>query len=203
MFVEVDVGVTAKVASNELGDGFSRHNADRLVFMATDERLQGISHPLHGLLNVLTPGGADRQWRFEPLAKDFEMPALQLIELKTLPQALVEVAEVVDPLGTKAEHPSDSLGRADHALGGAAVEGRKREVGEALGEGSDFDATSIGERDIQDTLHAVLFVVNRRAGADQDHLGHVLDAASAGRADTPPRSVPRRAPSVNSPKAVA
>ncbi len=203
MLLQVDVWVTAEVASDELGDWLAGDETDRLIAMAANQWFEGIFDALEGRLNIFTEWGTNSEWSIEPLAEDLEVSPLEFIDLETLPQSLIEVAKIFDAFGSKAEHLADRLGGSEDTLAGSAIEGGHRGTGEALGQGNHFDAAPVGEWDVEDTLHAVLLVVDRRAGADQDHLGHTWDAASAGRAVASPRSVPRRAPSVNSPTAVA
>ena len=62
--------------------------------------------------------GSSSHWR-----KTAGVPPLDLLDLEPLPEPLVEVAQLVDPLGAQAQGPADGLGGADDALAGAAVQG--------------------------------------------------------------------------------
>ena len=43
---------------------------------------------------------------------------------------------------------------------------------ELLGHPYDFIMTALAERDIQNALNAILLIIERRAGANQNHLRH-------------------------------
>ena len=108
-----------------------------------------------------------------------------------MPEALVEVAELVDPLGAEPEGLADDLGGLDGALAGPAVERGQLDpgqgFGELLGELGHLGLAAVAERDVEDALDAVLLVVDGRAGSNQDHLGHSRDGGSAVGTGPPPR----------------
>ena len=149
-------------------------------------------------------GGLDGEGVVDPLAEDLQVPPADLVDLEPLPEALVEVAELVDPAGAEAQGPADGLGGPDGALARAAVEG-----GESTTPAScsarlgDLGPAAVAQGDVEDALDPVLLVVDRRAGADQDDLGHSCDGGPAGWAGALPRSDPRRIPSANSARAAA
>src|SRR5207253_552774 len=146
--------------------------------------------PLQGGFDGLAPGGADGPGVVEPLAEELPVATPDLVDLEPLPEPLVEVAEVVELLGSQAEDAADGLGGADDALTGAAVERREIEARQSRGEFGDLSATPVAQGDVENALDAVLLVVGRRAGADQNDLGHSRDGAPAVGAGTSPRWMP-------------
>ena len=132
--VELDARIAAQVAGDELGERLADDQADRLVLVALDQRLERGLDPLEGVLDGLAQRGADGQRVVEPLAEDPQVPALDLVDLEALPEPLVEVAEVVDPLGAQAEGLADGLGGADDALARPAIEGGEGDAVERGGE---------------------------------------------------------------------
>ena len=94
-------------------------------------------------------GGQTVHGVVEPLAEDLEVPPLDLVELEPLPEPLVEVAELVDPLGPQAEGLADGLGGADDALAGPAVEGGQLDAVEGSASVSASSATSARPRSLR------------------------------------------------------
>jgi hypothetical protein len=168
--VELEAVVSAEEAGEELGEGFADDEADDFVLVALDEGFEGGSGAVEGVLDGLAFGGADGAGVVEPLTEELEVSALDFVELETLPEALVEVAEVVEALGAEAEVAADDFGGFEDAFAGAAVEGGEARGGEAGGEVEGLGASALGERDIKDSLHPVLLVIGRGAGPDQDDL---------------------------------
>jgi hypothetical protein len=78
---------------------------------------------------------ADGAGVVEPLAEQPEVAALDLVDLQALPEPLIEVAQLVDPLGPQADGAADGLGGADDALAGSTVQRGQLDAGEALGLG--------------------------------------------------------------------
>ncbi len=188
-----------------IGSQATRPIASSLVPL--DQGLEGDLDPLHRAVDRLAVGRADGAGVVDPLAEDLEVPPLDLVDLQALPEPLVEVAELVDPPGAEAEGLADGLGGPEGVLARARSRGRRarcrRGRGELLGELGDLGPAPVAQGDVEDPLDAVLLVVDRGAGADQDDLGHSCDGGPAGWAGALPRSVPRRIPSANSARAAA
>ena len=205
--VELDPGVAAEVAGDELGDRLAGDQADRLVAVPPDQGLERGLDPVHRLLDRLAVGRADGAGVVDPLAEDLQVPPLDLVDLEPLPEPLVEVAQLVDPPGAEAQGPADGLGGPEGVLARARSRGRparrRRAAGQLLGQLGDLGPAAVAQGDVEDALDPVLLVVDRRAGADQDDLGHSCDGGPAGRAGALPRSLPRRIPSANSARAAA
>ena len=140
-------------------------------------------------------------------AEHLVMSALQLLDLQPLPEPLVEIAQLLDAAGPEAQRSADRLGGADGVLAGSAIQGGQfdtdQSLDELLGQPGDLGPAPLAERDVEDALNAILLVVDRRAGADQDDLGHSCDRGPAGWVGARPRSLPRRIPSANSARAAA
>ncbi len=82
--------------------------------------------------------------------------------------------------------------------------GPEKRSGEKLhGQLGDFRPASVAQRDVEHALNAVLLVIDRGAGPDQDDRGHSCDGGPAWGAGALPRSLPRRIPSANSARAAA
>src|SRR3954468_15870868 len=78
--VELDAGVTAEVAGDQLRQGLADDQAYGLVVVGADQGAGGLPDPLQGVLDRLALGGADGHRVVEPLAEDLEVAPLDLIE---------------------------------------------------------------------------------------------------------------------------
>src|SRR5262245_21440299 len=96
---ELQVGLPAQDAGDELGERLGHDEADRLVTVTPDQGPQGGPDSVERLLDRLALGRANRAGVVEPLAEQLEIAAADLIELQALPEALVEVPEILDPPG--------------------------------------------------------------------------------------------------------
>src|SRR5262245_4862682 len=174
--VELDPRIPAQVAGDELGDRLAGDDADRFVLVPSNQGTEGLADTFLSARDGLALGRADGHRVIEPLAEDLEVAPLDLVELQALPEPLVEIAEVIDALGTQPEGPADGLCRADDALTGAAVErgqrGLRAGFGEPGGERGHLGTPALAERDVERSLDAVPLVVDRGAGANQHDLGH-------------------------------
>ena len=132
--VELDAGLAPQVAGDQPGQRLADDQADRLVLMAAEQRPEGRLDPLHRPLDGLALGRTDRRRVVDPLAEHLGVPPLDLVDLEALPEPLIEVAELVDPLGTDAHDLADDLRGPDRVLAGAAVERGQRGVAQALGD---------------------------------------------------------------------
>src|SRR5262245_55520722 len=121
--VDLDARLTPEVAGDQLGDRLADNQADGLIGVAADQGPQRPFDPFQGADDRLPLGRADGDGILEPLAEDLEVAPLDLVELEPLPEALIEVAEVIDPSRPQAEGLAEDLGGADDALAGPAVEG--------------------------------------------------------------------------------
>ena len=94
--------------------------------MAADQRFERGLDSLHGFFDGLPLGRTDRHGVFDPLAKQLGVSAFDLLDLKSLPEPLIEISEVVDPPGSQPQGFADDLGGAHHAVTRTAIQGGKR-----------------------------------------------------------------------------
>src|SRR5208283_2805459 len=101
---------------------------------------------------------------------------LDLLDLQTLPETLIEVPQLVDPSGAKAQGLAHDLRGADDALARPAIKSRKGSAvlsgGQRLGQAGRLGAPSVAQGNIKNALNTVLLVVECRAGPDQCNLYH-------------------------------
>src|SRR5262245_44642816 len=118
--------------------------------MATKQGPEGRLDPLHRPLHRLALGWTDGRGVFEPLPEQSGIPALDLVDLEALPESLIEVAELIDPLGTHTDDLADDLRGPDGVLAGAAVQGGQggfaQAVRELLGHSDHFAPPLLAER---------------------------------------------------------
>ncbi len=109
------------------------------------ERAQHLADPFQGLFHGLALGGADRHGLVDPLAEELRVAATDLLDLEALPEPLIKVAQVVQPLRAEADRPANRLGGAHNALAGAAVQGDQVGSGNLLGERDHLGAAALAQ----------------------------------------------------------
>ena len=164
-----------QIAGNHPGQRLTHNQSDRLVMMALEQRPKRRLDPPHRALDRLALRRTDRLRVVDPLPEKLGIPALDLVDLEPLPESLVEVAEFVDSFGTDRQGLADDFRGSNHILARTTVQGRERRAVQALcqrlGHPCHFALAALAERDVEDSLHAILLVVNRRAGLGSEPLG--------------------------------
>lgn len=185
--VKLNSGVAAKKSSNELGNRLRDNQADRFGGMPPNQGTQDVAYALQRVFNRLTEGRADGQGLVEPLAKELGVSAAEFIDLETLPESLVQVAEFIEPFGPKPQGPADGFGGPEDALAWSAVKRDQIRSRQRFRERGNLGTPTLAEGDIEHPLDSILFVVDGGAGTDQEDLGHSCDGETAPGAATSPR----------------
>ena len=176
--VELDPGISAEVARDELGEGFADNQDNGLIVVPLDQGFECPLDPFQSVLDGFTVRRADGQGVVLPLSEDPKIPPLDLIDLQPLPEPLVEISKLIDAARPQSDHLADRLGGPGDTLAGSAVERGEFHPLEFLGERDDkpghLGPSAFTERDVEDPLDALLLVIGRCTGPDQDDLGHCL-----------------------------
>ncbi len=153
---------------------FRHDQAERARLLLAEQLGQGGFDPLAGVAEHFTLGRADNLGLLLPLAKNLGMLAADFFDLHALPQAVIDILQVVDFLDLGAQ----GLGHGRAGLPGGLV-GRRIDDGDLELPQLGADLLDLGvplgvERDIERTLNASLFVVVGRTRTNQHDLDHEL-----------------------------
>src|SRR5689334_11931764 len=128
--------------------------------MATYQGLESRLDALHGFFDRFSLGRTDRHGVFDPLAKQPGVSAFDLLDLKSLPEPLIEISQIIDPPGSQPQGLADDLGGTHHAVTRTAIQGGKRRShrtrGQRFPQASRLDMPPLVQGDVEDPLNAVL-----------------------------------------------
>ncbi len=92
-------------AGDQAGERFAHDQTERLsILVSANQWFECCLDSIKSVCNGLALGRADRSWVLDPLAEQLGVTALDLFDLETLPEALIEVSQFIDAPGRK---PSD------------------------------------------------------------------------------------------------
>src|SRR5262249_52977857 len=121
--IELKERIASQIARHHLRQRFADDQADRLCMVALEQRPKCRLDSARRIFHRFALGWTDGFRLVHPLPEQLGVSALDLIDLKTLPQPLVNISEFVDSLGTNPEGLAYDLGCADDVFRRAAVKG--------------------------------------------------------------------------------
>ncbi len=169
--------LATQIRSDHAGQRLRDDEADRLVVMTSQQRPERRLDSSHRVLESLTLGRTDGLGIFDPLPVNLGVAPLDLVDLEALPQSLVQVAEFVKPLRDGRPGPCRRSRRCEsRSHPGPQYKRRERLAVQCASQHRhhprDFPVPALRKRDVENPLQAILLVVNRRAGTDQNQLAH-------------------------------
>src|SRR5271157_2771266 len=175
--VELRTGAAFEDAGDQAGERFTDNQTEGIAALVpADQGFECRFDPIQRVGDGLALRRADGSRVLDPLAEKLGVAPLDLLDLQTLPETLIEVPQLVDPSGAKAQGLAHDLRGADDALARPAIKSRKGSAalsgGQRLGQAGRLGASSVAQGDIKNALNTVLLVVECRAGPDQCHLYH-------------------------------
>ena len=100
--VELRTGAAFEHAGDQAGERFTDNQTEGIaVLVPADQGLECRLDPIDGVGDGLALRRADGSWILDPLAEQLGVAPLDLLDLQTLPETLIEVSQLIDPSGRR------------------------------------------------------------------------------------------------------